>query len=231
MGAELATHLASQGWNLCLHYHDSAEAARELALRLHREYGSEIQLLKADLCDPGQRDRMGQELLQALDSRDEALDLVIHNASLFPRTRLGQLSDDDFDSLMALHVKAPLFLTRQLAPALRRSGSGLVIHMLDSGATRLWPAFLGYCLSKECLRLATLALARQFAPHVRVCGIAPGFVLPPDADPEAYEHARQGMLLEKEGSPRSVTHALAYLLQNDFVTGEILTVDGGYSVS
>ena len=179
VGAELASCLASKGWNLCLHYNESGEEARELALELDRKYSCEIQLLQADLCKPDERDRMGAELLQALDARDEALDLLVHNASLFPRTRLGQLSDADFDDLMALHVKAPLFLTRLLAPALRRSGRGLVVHMLDSGATKLWPAYLGYCLSKECLRMATTALARQLAPHVRVCGIAPGFVLPP----------------------------------------------------
>lgn len=223
VGAAFARHLAAKGWDLLLHARGSRDEARALADELAAG-GARVELLYADLAKPAERDRLVQEVLVLLD--DAGLDLLIHNASAFPHRRLEDTDDALLDELHALHVKAPLLLSRDLAPSLGRA-RGLVLTMLDAGAPLHWPGYLAYALSKQALREATIALARELAPDIRVCGLAPGFTLPPEDAPEAYRRAEERRLTAASGSPEQLLTALDYLLAAEFVTGEILTVDGG----
>jgi len=222
VGASLARHLASRGWELWLHHAASVADAGALQAELG---SARVHLLRADLTVPAARDGLAAELLAALDGG--GLDLLVHNASRFPHARLEQTDDALLDALFALHVKAPLLLTRALAPALAASGRGLVVTLLDAGAHLHWPGYLAYALSKQALAEATVALARELAPAIRVNGLAPGFTLPPEDAPEAYAKAEERRLTAAQGSPGQLLKALDYLLDAEFVTGEILTVDGG----
>ncbi len=221
VGAALARHLSARGWRLLLHWHRSRAAAEALRAELGPE---RVTLLQADLgCAAGRVDLLRQ-IGETLG--DQPLQLLVHNASLFPHVRLEELDDALFDTLFALHVKTPLLLSRDLAPRLA-AGHGLIITMLDAGADLYWPGYLPYALSKQALREATIALARQLAPGVRVNGIAPGFILPPHDAPDAYRQAEARRLTEEAGGPAHILKAVDYLLGAGFVTGEILTVDGG----
>jgi len=220
IGAAMTRHLAHKGWRVLAHAHRSVD---ELA-RLCEESKGRVQGLVADLAT-----RQGREdlLCQVRDVvGDGSLRLVAHNASAFPHSRLQEVDDELFDALFALHVKTPLFLSRDLAPLLAR-GRGMVLTMLDAGAPLHWPGYLPYALSKQALREVTIALARELAPAVRVNGLAPGFILPPVDAPDSYRRAEALRLSEATGSPADVLRALDYLLEAPFVTGEILTVDGG----
>jgi pteridine reductase len=221
MGAEMARHLAARGWRLLLHWNRSQEEAEALREELGREC---VHLLQADLSLAAGRRRLVAQVLETLG--EAPLHLLIHNASHFPQLRLEELDDDAFDALFCLHVKTPLLLSRDLAPRLAR-GQGLILSMLDAGADWHWPAYLPYALSKQALRDVTIALARQLAPDVRVNGIEPGFILPPEAAPDSYRLAEAQRLTRAAGGPPHILKALDYLLGAEFVTGEILTVDGG----
>ncbi|MDP2360075.1 MAG: SDR family oxidoreductase [bacterium] len=221
VGAAYSRHLATAGWDVLLHWSRSREDAEALARDLAP---ARVTLLQADLGTSTGRQSLTRQAWTLL--ADRPLDLLIHNASIFPHARLADLDDALFDGLFALHVKTPLLLTRDLAPALAKAG-GLVVTMLDAGAELHWPGYLPYALSKQALGHATVALARELAPDVRVNGIAPGFILPPENAPEAYRRVEALRLTAGVGSPSELIRALDYLLGARFVTGEILTVDGG----
>lgn len=221
LGAELVRHLAGQGWRVLLHFRSSQDEAT--AVREACPPGR-VAVLQADLSTRSGRDGLVAATRAELGGK--GLDLLVHNASLFPHVRLENADDALLDELWAVHVKAPLLLSRDLAPELARSG-GLVVTMLDAGAGLHWPGYLPYAISKQALEAATIALARHLAPEVRVNGIAPGFILPPEDAPEAYRLAEARRLTEEGGGPAHILKALDYLLAAPFVTGEILTVDGG----
>jgi pteridine reductase len=221
LGAHLVRHLAGRGWHVFLHFRSSREEAAEL----RESCGAErVELLQADLAVPAGRDGLRDRVVEALGG--DGLDLLVHNASLFPHRRLEDADDALLDELWAVHVKAPLVLSRDLSPRLA-AVHGLVVTMLDAGAGLHWPGYLPYAISKQALEAATIALARQLAPEVRVNGIAPGFILPPEDAPESYRRAETRRLTAEGGGPRHILRALDYLLEAPFVTGEILTVDGG----
>ncbi len=221
IGQAIARHLLEKGWRLIAHVNSSQKEG----LELQHAFPGQVQLLMADLAMPEERDRLARELLDGLDG--QKLDLLLHNASIFPHARLEETDDDLIDRLFALHLKAPLFLSSALAPALAKAPDGLIITMLDAGASLNWPGYLAYSLSKQSLENLTLALARELAPKIRVNGIAPGFILPPEDAPGAYRKAEARRLTQQEGKPESLLLALDYLLESPFVTGEILQVDGG----
>lgn len=220
LGAALTRHLVGKGWQVLAHWHESKEEAEAL----ERGGQGRVVLLQADLSKT--MDRL--QFTEAVRARVSAsgLGLVVHNASRFPHLRLEAVDDALFDALFALHVKTPLLLSRDLSSALAK-GKGLVVTLLDAGAPLHWPGYLPYALSKQALREATIALARELAPEVRVNGIAPGFILPPEHAPSAYRTAEALRLTQAQGGPGDILRALDYLLDAPFVTGEILTVDGG----
>lgn len=220
VGAAMARHLAGRGWSVLLHWNTS----REEAGALQEELGAAATLLQADLVSAAGRQDLARQTREILAGRP--LGLLVHNASVFPHARLAELTDEGVDRLFALHVRTPLLLSRDLAPDLA-AGRGLILAMLDAGARLHWPGYLPYALSKLALREATIALARELAPDVRVCGLEPGFILPPEDAPAAYRQAESRRLTREPGSPAELLKALDYLLEATFVTGEILTVDGG----
>ena len=220
IGAAITRHLTLKGWRVLAHWHQSREDMDTLA----RECHGRVETLRADLATAEGRCQLAEQVLGRV--KDEGLDLVVHNASHFPHARLADVDDALFDTLFTLHVKTPLLLSRDLAPALSRR-SGMVLNLLDAGAPLQWPGYLPYALSKQALKDATIALARELAPAVRVNGIAPGFILPPENAPDSYRHAEALRLTQAVGGPAEILRALDYLLDSPFVTGEILTVDGG----
>ncbi len=221
IGQALARHLLEKGWRLFAHVNSSQKEG----LELQEAFPGQVQLLTADLTTPEERDRLTGQLLAQLNG--EALDLLVHNASIFPHARLEATDEKLVDRLFALHLKAPLFLSRALAPALESAPDGQIINMLDAGAGLNWPGYLAYSLSKQSLENLTLALARELAPRIRVNGLAPGFILPPEDAPDAYRKAEARRLSKAKGGPESLIRALDYLLESPFVTGDLLQVDGG----
>jgi NAD(P)-dependent dehydrogenase (short-subunit alcohol dehydrogenase family) len=222
LGRAMAEALAAEGMRMVIHYNSSAGPAEELVGEI-RARGGEAVAIGADLGRGGEVERLAREAVAAFGG----VDVLVNSASVFPEEALEETDEELWDHTMAVNLKAPFFLIRHLAPTLRER-SGVVVNMCDLAGLQTWARYAAHGISKAGIAHLTRVAARSLAPEVRVAGIAPGAVLPPDHMDEAeLERLAASTPLRRIGSPGDVVEALLYLLRADFVTGEILVVDGG----
>ncbi len=220
IGREIALSLAAGGWDVVLHYSSSAQDARNTAEEI-RGLGVDCQLIGCDLAD----NRRMLELLPAAVDLAPGLELLVNNASLFERSPIAETETELYDAHMAVNLRAPFFLTRDFA---RLCGQGQVLNLLDTRIVRSESAYAAYTLTRKALAELTRMAAREFAPRIRVNAVAPGLILPPpDGDSKQFERMAARIPLERHGDPRQIAGAAMYLIGSDFVTGQIIHVDGG----
>ena len=222
VGRAITEALAREGMRVVVHYNSSSGPADEVCDEIRRG-GGEAVAIGADLSKVEEVKRLADEARDAFGG----IDVLVNNASVFPAERLEEVDEELFDRTMAINLRAPFFLTKHLAPTLRER-RGTVINLCDLAGLQPWAAYAAHSVSKAGLVHLTRVAARSLAPEVRVNGIAPGTVLPPeDMSEEEVAKLAERTPLKRNGSPGDVVHALLYLLRADFVTGEILLVDGG----
>jgi pteridine reductase len=222
VGRAISSALAEDGYRLVVHYNSSSGPADELVDEI-RGKGGEAVAIGADLADTDAVRRLASEAVAAFGG----IDVLVNNASVFPAERLEETDEALWDHTIAVNLKAPFFLIRHLAPTLRER-RGVVINMADLAGMQPWAAYAAHGISKAGVIHLTRVAARSLAPEVRVNGIAPGTVLPPESmSEEEIRQLAERAPLKKNGSPEDVVRALRYLLQAGFVTGETLVVDGG----
>ncbi|MEJ5225495.1 MAG: SDR family oxidoreductase, partial [Anaerolineales bacterium] len=133
------------------------------------------------------------------------------------------------NAALDLNLRAPFLMSQRAAR--RMTAGGLIVNITDVGARKTWSAYPAYTVSKAALESLTRVLARALAPDIRVNAVAPGLVLPAaDMSPEAWQILTEKMPLRRTARPEEIAAALDFLLDNHFVTGETITVDGGYSL-
>jgi pteridine reductase len=222
IGRAIASALAEDGYRLVVHYNSSAGPADELVDEI-RAKGGEAVAIGADLADAEAVRRLAKEAVEAFGG----IDVLVNSASVFPAEGLEETDEDLWDHTIAVNLRAPFFLIRHLAPTLRER-KGVVINMEDLAGIQTWGGYAAHGISKAGIIHLTRVAARSLAPDVRVNGIAPGTVLPPESmsDEEIRQLAARAPL-KKNGSPDDVVRAVRYLLAADFVTGQTLVVDGG----
>ena len=175
IGAAISRALARDRFTVALTYRASRAEARSLA----REIGGRA--FPLDLMLP----RRFFRLVDAIEREFGRLDVLVHNAAVFPRTPAGNVSEREWDGIFAVNLRGPFLLTQALLPLLRAKPGGAVIFLGDAGAGHLWPGYLPYCLSKLALAHQAAAWKKILAPRVRVGTVTPGFALPPPGFPEA----------------------------------------------
>jgi pteridine reductase len=220
LGREIALFLAERGYDLAVHYLGSKSEALEVK-RLVEAKGRRCGLFRADLFDRQE----SVDLVALVKEQFADLNLVVNNASIFNRVSFMDTERDEFDRNFSVHVAAPFFIAQQFA---RHCGSGQIVNIIDTAVAGNSIDYFAYLLSKKTLLSLTTLAARALAPQVRVNGIAPGSTTQPIDDDESYMDRRALEIpLRMKGDPRYILAALAYLLDNPFVTGECLFVDGG----
>jgi pteridine reductase len=225
VGRAIALAIGDAGLRVVVHYNGSAEGARETA-RLIEQSGSSASLVQADLSDPVAAERLVDETVQ----REGSLDVLVNSAAMMLRTPVGETSVAEWDDMFALNVRAPYFLAQRAAPALR-TARGSIVNVADLAAFETWPAYVPHGMTKAAIVQMTRALAHALAPEVRVNAVAPGVVLLPDGWSEAdAERLRRTTPLQRLGTPEDVASAVLYLIQAEYVTGEVITIDGGRHV-
>jgi hypothetical protein len=224
VGREIALELAASGWDVALHYRESAGAAAA-AVEAARGRGAAAEAFAADLADEAACRALVPEVLQ----RFGRLDAVVNNASLFEHDDVASFGYAAMDRHWRSNVAPAVVLARALHDHLAgRAGDGCVVNLLDQ---KLWnpnPDHLSYTLSKAALESATTLLAMALAPRVRVCGVAPGVTLPsgPMTDAE-FERAQRLTPLQRSSTAADVARAVRFLLESAAITGTTLLVDGG----
>ena len=219
VGKVLSQTLARAGAAVAINYNNSADEAEKLCHELPN-----ARAYRADVSQTADRERLMHEI-----ERDFGrIDVVVNNASLFERGPFTEVTEATFDEVIAVNLKAPFFLAQQAAPLMKRSGGGCIINIVDLSAFQPWPSYAPHSVSKAGLAHLTKILARALAPDVRVNAIAPGTVLPPDDyDGTGGDGTSDRRVVKPSGTPEHVARAMMYLIESDFVTGQILVVDGG----
>ncbi len=228
VGAAIACELHARGANVLIHHRASAAAAGELAATLNGARPGSAALAQAELRDV---EALAQLVGRALKEFGR-LDILVNNASAFYPTPVGEITEAEWDDLVGSNLKAPLFLSQAAAPELRRT-QGLIVNIVDIHALRPLKRHTVYSITKSGLAMLTRALARELGPEIRVNGVAPGPVLWPEDDIDAAlkEEIIARTALKRAGSPDDVARAVAFFAKDaPYVTGQILTVDGGRSI-
>lgn len=227
IGAEIARTLHKRGLNIIIHCRRSTVEAEELAEELNRLQPDSARVLVANLNDP---DAVRELARQAL-AEWGGIDVLVNNASSFYPTPLGQASDDDWDALMHSNVRAPLLLIQALEATLRKHG-GSVVNLVDVYAEKPLAQHSIYCMAKAALASLTRSMARELGPDVRINGVSPGPILWPEGGQGNQADILHATALGRCGQPDDIAGAVAWLaLDAPYVTGQILAVDGGRSLS
>lgn len=222
LGRELARALAGRGYALAIHHHASVEGARSLRAEVTAA-GGRAECFAADLSDAHAARALPDRVVKTFGR----LDVLVNSAAIMHRLDLEQTTPQQYDAILDLNLRSVFFCTQGAAPALR-AARGTVVNLADLAGLQPWPGFAAHSVSKAGVVMLTKVLARALAPEVTVNAIAPGAVLVPEEyDAEERERLARATPLGRLGSPNDVVGALLYLLEADFVTGEVLTVDGG----
>jgi pteridine reductase len=220
IGKAIALHLAEQGYDIALHYLNSKKEAQQTQQEIQAK-GVQCELFKCDLAD----EKETSQLIENIYRKFPQLTLLINNASIFEGTYTFKSRLEDFNLHYAIDLKAPYILTTDFANQCKK---GHIINLLDTHTVKNKAAYVAYLLCKKSLTDITKMTAVEFAPDIRVNGIAPGIILPPEGKKEDHlNRLAKDIPLKKKGNPGYITHALQFLLENDFITGQIIFVDGG----
>lgn len=223
VGRAITLGLAQAGAHVVVHYNHSAEAAQETVIQA-QALGVQALAVQADLSEP----QNARAVVQAAQEQFSNIDVLVHAASPFVRASLAEATLETWRTVMSVLVESFLVLAQALAPGMVERGEGAIIAILDRGVVDPWPDYLAHGVGKSALWALARSLAVELAPCVRVNGVVPGPVLPPPGFSQAQqERVAAGTLLNRWGRPQDVVDAVLYLLRSDYVTGEMLFVDGG----
>ena len=230
VGAGIATLLHSMDYNIVLHYQHSEKDAKQLANRLNTERAGSAKMLQGDLSDLSSLGQLAQNAVEQFGR----IDVLVNNASRFFPTPMKKLDEQQWDALFSTNVRAPLFLSHHLHGTLREH-HGVIINLVDIYADRPLKNHTVYSMTKAALASMTKSLAVEFAPTIRVNGVAPGAILWLDDEHAPSDSHKNRILahvpMQKMGSISDLAQAVGYLVQADYVTGQIIAVDGGRTVT
>jgi pteridine reductase len=225
VGRAISTALAGAEMRVAIHYNSAAAEADALVAELSAR-DLECRAYRADLSLPDSP----TALIDAVTHDFGRLDVLVNSAAVMQRTPLDAVTTEVWDAMFALNLRAPFFLSQAARPWLS-AANGCIINLADLAAFETWPEYVPHGITKAGVVQMTRALARAFAPTVRVNAIAPGAVLLPDNwDDASRAHLVATTPLRRIGSPTDVVDAVLYLLRAGYVTGDTLLVDGGRHV-
>ena len=234
VGAVIAQELHQAGYNVIIHFRSSRQAAENMAAMFNESRPDSAKIIQADLDDETTYNSLIEQACQCWGQ----LDVLINNASSFYATPIGNITIDDWNKLINSNMKAPLFLSQAAAPYLKET-RGCIINMVDIHGQRPMKDHPVYCAAKAGLAMLTLSLARELGPDVRVNGVAPGAILWPasDTSDNALSEQTKNIILERtalkrSGMPIDIAKTILFLIRDaDYITGQIIAVDGGRSLN
>jgi NAD(P)-dependent dehydrogenase (short-subunit alcohol dehydrogenase family) len=230
IGKEMAIALAKKGYNVVIHYNNSKKASIELAEFLQKQFGIESSTISGDLFDKNSVKLIGEFMIKNFSNWN----LLINNASIFNKSNFLNNLHDEFEKNLSIHLISPVYLSHFFASYVIKNkiSNAQIINMIEKNTARYDTINFYYLLTKKFLQEFTKMLALQIAPNVRVNGISPGYILP-DKNASKNDKIEKSKIipLQKIGNPHNIVQTLEFLLDNDFVNGQILSIDGGASLN
>lgn len=222
IGKAVAIHLAKKGYNLVLHYNSSKDKAQKLKEELESIYSHlKVELLQINFLDENNFDQIFKELKK----KKITIEVLVNCASDFIPSDFKEEGSELLDKEMAINFKNPYLLTKAFAKVF---GSGNIINFVDTKIAKNSTVHLDYILSKKLLKDFTKISAVELAPNIRVNGIAPGLILPPEGQDESYLlNLAKNIPLKTIGNLEEILKAVEFILDSKFFTGQILYIDGG----
>jgi pteridine reductase len=223
LGKAQALALAGQGVRVVIHYGHSAAEAEETVNQV-RALGGEAVRIQADL---RQLNQISTVIPRAVAHFGQ-VDILVNSAAIFKPGDVNNTTESIWDEQFAINLKAPFFLSQAFVAHFDMGRRGHIVNIADWRAVHPSPLYLTYTLTKTGLVAMTQSLALALAPNIQVNAIAPGAILPPPGHDQAYlDRLAQRIPLRRVGSAEEVATALLFLLRSDFVTGEVIQVNGG----
>jgi 3-oxoacyl-[acyl-carrier protein] reductase/pteridine reductase len=220
VGRSIALHLAREGADIAINYATS-KADAESVVREIQSAGRRAVAIQADVS----RRANVAELFAAVEREFGRLSILVNNAGTFFPAKFEELTEEQWDHILNVNLKSQFLCAQAAAPIMKRQGHGRIINISSLGGILAWPAYTHYCVSKAGSIMLTRCLARALAPEILVNSVAPGTIQFPDEVPDE-EYIRR-VPLERTGTGEDVAGAVAYLASAEFVTGQVLVVDGG----
>jgi pteridine reductase len=227
IGAEIARFLHAQGINVVLHYYQSEKAAKTLCVALNKQRKNSAMVVQADLSIFDHLNLLIQKTVEFWGY----LDVVVNNASVFYKTKIGKVKSDGWDELIDTNLKAPFFLAQAAFPYLAKR-QGCIVNIADRHANHPLRDYSVYCISKAGLVMLTQALARELAPNVRVNAVSPGSIVWPEGGNSLSKAMQKKIIgrtaLQRQGNALDIAKAVLFLIQEaNYTTGQTIIVDGG----
>ena len=228
IGKEIALSFFNKGWDIVIHYNSSKQEAEALADQMNSERNNSAMLVQANLDNANEVEMLVEKIL----SKNGSIDALINNASTFYPTPIGTFSEENWNALMGSNLKAPLFLIQSFYKELEKN-KGFIINVTDINVDRALVNHSIYLAAKSGLQTLTKSLAKELAPNIRVNAIAPGAILePPNTDwtAEQKNNIINAVPMKRMGTEKDIVDAAIYLSEAEYVTGQILNIDGGKSL-
>jgi pteridine reductase len=228
IGKEIALTFKELGWNIIIHYNSSKKDADDLADQINKDNPNSAKTVQGNL----DIKEDVQKILSEVSETFPSIDVLVNNASTFYPTPIDEISEDHWDKLIGSNLKGPLFLIQGLKKQLQAS-KGSIINITDTNLSKGVPNFSIYSAAKAGLEAITKGLARELAPDIKVNAIAPGAMLePPDVTwtEEQKNKVIENIPLNRMGSEKDIADAVSFLARSEYITGQIIKVDGGRSL-
>lgn len=228
VGKEIALTLAEKGGKIVIQYRSQENKALETSRTLEA-IGSDFLILYGDISAKENWLKMKKTILEKWDS----IDVLVNNASIFLKTPLFNISDEDWNLIMKTNLYGTFLGCQIMGEFMYQNRSGKIINIADVSAENVWPSYIPYCVSKAGVVALTKGLSKALAPYVTVNTVSPGTVLLADEyDAEEEKYLIERTPLKRVGDPKDIANTVAFLIEgSDFITGETIKVDGGRSLT
>jgi 3-oxoacyl-[acyl-carrier protein] reductase/pteridine reductase len=220
IGRSIALRLAGEGAAIVVNYRGS-KADADAVVREIQAAGVNAVAIQADV---SKRDEV-VKLFAEVEREFGRLDILVNNAGDFFAAKFQDLTDEQWDRIMNANLKSQFLCAQAAAPIMKHQGRGRIVNISSLGGLLAWPAFTHYCVSKAGVIMLTRCLAQALAPEILVNSVAPGTIQFPGEPPD--EDYIRRVPLHRTGKGDDIADAVAYLATTDFVTGQVIAVDGG----
>jgi 3-oxoacyl-[acyl-carrier protein] reductase/pteridine reductase len=226
IGRSVALRLATEGVDVVVNYRASKREADEVVAEIVA-MGRRAVAVQADVS----RRADVAAMFEAVEKEFGRLDILVNNAGMFFSAKFDELTEEQWDRILDTNLKSQFLCCQAAAPLLRRSGQGRIINFASLGGLLAWPGYTHYCVSKAGVIMLTRCLARALAPEITVNAVAPGTISFDGDAPELAEDFIRRAPLQRTGTAKDIDDAVLFLAQSPFITGQVIVVDGGRTLT